>query len=466
MTPTDQALAATAAALADGRLGAAELTEAALARHRPALNAYLTWAPDFARRQAAAADAALAAGVRPGPLTGIPVSVKDHFGVAGLPVYAGTARELPDRWQREGPVIRALRRQLAVITGKTQAVELAFGGIGLNNHHGTPRNPWDTTVHRVPGGSSAGAGVSLQEGSALLALGTDTAGSVRIPASFTGCVGLKTTSGRWSADGVVPLSPTLDTIGLLARSVADVAYGFAALDPAWGEPAAFLSAHDRLEPADLRIGIAGAELWESCEPDIAATVRAALDALERAGARLNDAAFPEAGEAQEMLRLGSVVSAECDAFVEAELPEWRTLLDPIVTSRIADGGTISARDYLRRLAWHAERGQRAAERFRTIDVIAAPTVPIRPPRLDALTTLETYRPRNFASLSHTCVANYLGLCAITLPAGLDAEGLPAGLMLMAPHGSEEQLLAIGLAVERILGEPDQRLGRPPLITQS
>lgn len=451
MTHTDQALAAVAEQLATGRTSAAALAEAAIARHRPELNAYLDWAPDFARRQAAAADAALAAGVRPGPLTGIPVSVKDHFGVAGLPVFAGTARELPVKWQQEGPVVRALRRQLAVITGKTIAVELAFGGVGINNHHGTPRNPWDMQEYRAPGGSSSGAGVSLQEGSAFLALGTDTAGSVRIPASFTGCAGLKLTAGRWSTEGIVPLSTTLDTPGLLARTVADVAYGFAALDPAWGDPAAFLADHGQLVPADLRIGIADDAFWNSCEPAVATVVRQALDTLSKAGARVSDAPLPEAAQAQELLRIGSVVSAECDAFVEAELPEWRALLDPIVTSRIADGGTIGARDYLNRLRRHAELGAAALPRFAGVDAIAAPTVPIQPPVVNGLDTLETYRPKNFASLSHTCVANYLGLCAITLPAGLDADGLPVGLMLMAPPRHEERLLGIALAVERVLG---------------
>ncbi|MDX1606950.1 MAG: amidase, partial [Candidatus Competibacterales bacterium] len=394
MPLSDQPLTALARDLAEGRRRAAELAEAAGAAHRPELNAYLTWTPEFARRQAAAADAALAAGVRPGPLTGIPVSVKDHFGVSGLPVYAGTARELPDRWQTEGPVVTRLRRQLAVITGKTQAVELAFGGVGVNHHHGTPRNPWDAEHHRVPGGSSSGAGVSLQEGSALLALGTDTAGSVRIPASLTGCVGLKTSAGRWSTAGIVPLSTTLDTAGLLALSVADVAYGFAALDPAWDEPMAFLDAHDRLQPADLRIGVAGPELWGDTETGVTATLRETLDALSRAGARLQDAPLPETDDARQLLRQGSVVAAECDAFVERELPGWRSLLDPIVSARITDGGTISAREYLARLARHEALGRSAAARFAGVDVIAAPTVPIPPPRLDDVATLEDYRPRN------------------------------------------------------------------------
>lgn len=450
MTYSDQPLAEIAAALAGGQIHAAELTEAAIACHRPELNAYIAWAPEFARRQAAAADAALATGFRPGPLTGIPISVKDHFGVTGLPVYAGTARELPQRWQQEGTVIQAVRRQLAVITGKTQAVELAFGGVGINDHHGTPRNPWDMTQHRAPGGSSSGAGVSLQEGSALLALGTDTAGSVRIPASFTGGVGLKMTVGRWSTTGIVPLSTTLDTPGLLARSVADVAYGFAALDPAWGDPRVFNAQYAHWMPADVRIGVAGAPFWTHCEPPVAAVVRTALDKLANAGLRVSDCSFPEAEQAQQLLQIGSVVAAECDAFIEAELPEWRPLLDPIISSRIADGGTISARDYLNRLQRHAQLGTSARTRFASLDVIAVPTVPIQPPPIAELNRVETYRPKNLACLSHTCVANYLGLCAITLPAGIDADGLPVGLMLMAEPYQEERLLAAALVCQAVL----------------
>jgi aspartyl-tRNA(Asn)/glutamyl-tRNA(Gln) amidotransferase subunit A len=141
--------------------------------------------------------------------------------------------------------VATIRRQLGPIVGKTHMVEFAFGGTGLNSHHGAPYNPWDATTHRSPGGSSSGAGVSLLEGSAFLALGSDTADSVRIPACMTGTVGLKVTIGRWSAEGVVPLSHTFDTPGLLARSVSDAAYGFAALDPCMGDPAAFIARSSR-----------------------------------------------------------------------------------------------------------------------------------------------------------------------------------------------------------------------------
>src|SRR3984957_2139028 len=227
-------------ALREKRTTAQELVEAAGARHESfgaRLHAYSLWAPERARESAKAADAAFASGASVGPLQGLPISIKDLFAAEGFACFAGSSRRLPPSpWETDGPVVATLRRQLGVIMGKTHMVEFAFGGAGHNCHWGAPYNPWDASAHRSPGGSSSGAGVSLLEGSALLALGSDTAGSVRIPACMTGNVGLKVTLGRWSTEGVVPLSPTFDTPGLLARSALDAAYGFAALDPALGDP--------------------------------------------------------------------------------------------------------------------------------------------------------------------------------------------------------------------------------------
>lgn len=465
MTISEQPLHTIASKLRQGELRAEQLLDAAQERYQAradVLNAYKTWTPEFARQQAQAADTAFAAGADLGPMQGIPVSVKDHYGVQGLPIFAGTAQALPDKWQQEGPVVTTLRQQLATITGKTHAVELAFGGIGLNNHWGTPRNPWDKDHHRVPGGSSCGAGVSLWQGSAFLALGTDTGGSVRIPASMTGTVGLKTSFGRWSLEGIVPLSPSLDTAGILARSVVDVSFGFAAIDPAWHNPLDLSKCLQGLEPATLRIGLADTVMWENCQADIVRVVKEALAELEAKGAQLIDTPLPEAADAIELLRSGSVVSAECDAFLEAELPDWRPLLDPIITMRIADGGAIPARDYVLRQQRIAALSRSAATRFSGIDVIASPTLPLTPPRLDEVSDLEGYRPRNGAALSNTCVGNFLNLCGISLPVGLDTAGMPVGLQLLAPHGQEEKLLAVATAVERVLGNPQQRLGRPPL----
>src|SRR5215472_14307199 len=229
-------LAEIASALRRKRGTVQELVEQAIARHDQfgeRLHAYLQWTPQHARAAAAAADAAFAAGAVAGPLQGIPVSIKDLFAAEGFACFAGSSRRLPaDPWERDGPLVATLRRQLGVIAGKTHMVEFAFGGTGLNSHHGAPYNPWDAATHRSPGGSSSGAGVSLLEGSAFLALGSDTAGSVRIPASMTGTVGLKVTIGRWPPEGVVPLSHTFDTPGLLARSVSDTTYPG---NPMWKE---------------------------------------------------------------------------------------------------------------------------------------------------------------------------------------------------------------------------------------
>ena len=224
--PLSRPLIDIARELRDRRASARELVEAAIARHErfgERLHAYSFWAPEQARTVADAADAAFAAGVSAGPLQGLPVSLKDLFAAAGYPCFAGSSRRLPaDPWEQDGPLVATLRRQLGVIMGKTHMVEFAFGGTGRNSHHGAPYNPWDAAAHRSVGGSSSGAGVSLLEGSALLAFGSDTAGSVRIPASMTGNAGLKVTIGRWSTGGVVPLSFTFDTPGLLARSVSSL----------------------------------------------------------------------------------------------------------------------------------------------------------------------------------------------------------------------------------------------------
>src|ERR1700757_4845487 len=200
--PLSRPLIEIARELRDRRATAREIGEAAIARHErfgDRLHAYSFWTPDQARAVADAADAAFAAGVSAGPLQGLPVSIKDLFAAEGYPCFAGSSRRLPaDPWEQDGPLVAALRRQLGGVMGKTHLVEFAFGGTGRNSHHGAPYNPWDAGAHRSVGGSSSGAGVSLLEGSALIAFGTHKGGARRLPASMTGNAGLKVTIGRWS----------------------------------------------------------------------------------------------------------------------------------------------------------------------------------------------------------------------------------------------------------------------------
>lgn len=447
-----------------GTLSASELYEQARARHTAhgdALFAYRVWDEDHAREQAEAADAAFRAGRDDGPLQGIPVSVKDLFGVSYLDCCAGSPKPLPEEWNTEGPVIRAVRDQNAVLTGKTHMVEFAFGGLGTNAHWPVPRNPWDAENNRVSGGSSSGAGVSLIEGSALVALGSDTAGSVRVPASVTGTVGLKTTAGRWPLKGIVPLSPTFDTPGILTRSVADAAIAFAAIDSrCTGSTAG--AAPGPVELAGLRLGIVEQHFWDGCADDIAGPVRDALSELERAGTTLVTLDLPEVEEAYELFRQGSVVSSELRAFMEGTLPGSIETLDPNVSFRMSSALDLDDDEIIRRRGRIDAIQKSANARMAEVDAVLTPTVALTAPALDEITDAKSYSAANLQTLENTCIANLLKFCAITMPVALDAKGIPVGLQLMAPGGSDEKVLSIALGVEQKLGTARERLGRAPL----
>ena len=442
------------AALREGRVRAADLVAQAAGNRDQTLGAYKLWLPDRAAAAAAMADAAFAQGLDFGPLQGLPVSVKDLYGLAGTPTHAGAPRPLPGGWEREGPVVQAVRNGMGCIVGKTHMVEFAFGGIGSNPHWGTPRNPWSPDVHRVPGGSSAGAGVSLWEGTAVVALGSDTAGSVRVPASFTGTVGLKTSYGRWSLDGLVPLSPTLDTPGILTRSVADAALAFAVIDPRCSAPpgSAILSG--------LRFGVVE-ELFDGCAPDVVEAVRAAIRELEGKGASISSFSLPGLDAAREIFAAGGLAAPEFVAFINRELPDFRATLDSNVRGRIAPVESMAATEYLDRLARLGRAADGANAGLAGLDGVLCPTTPLTAPRLDEVADAQGYRDRNMATLRNTSPGNLLDLCGLSIPVGLDGDGMPIGLQIMAARGTDERLLAAGLAVENALGAARQRLGSPP-----
>jgi len=450
--------------LGEGKLKARDLVEAAIANHERLggkLMAYSQWAPEHARQCAAAADAAFAAGSQAGPLQGIPTSIKDLFAVSGFPTYAGSPKRLPPKFERDGPVIATLRRQLATVMGKTHMVEFAFGGTGHNAHYGTPYNPWDAKSHRSPGGSSSGAGVSLCEGSALLAFGSDTAASVRLPAAMTGNAGLKITKDRWPTEGIVPLSFSFDTPGILARSMADAAFSFAALDPFLGDSFAFL----RGVPegiGGIRIGIADSWFWQDCENGIAEIVRAAIERLGHAGAVMKEKALPEAREAYAVFSEGGVSAIELRAFLDRELPDWLKTIDPVNAPALKNAEALSAREYLSRRLRLVAAATTAAEHFDDVDVIATPTVMVTPHVLADETSAEQFWARNRKIVHNLVPVNYLALCAATLPVGLDRLGMPVGLQLIAKGGDDERLVAIACAVERVLGAPREILGVPPM----
>jgi aspartyl-tRNA(Asn)/glutamyl-tRNA(Gln) amidotransferase subunit A len=294
-----------------------------------------------------------------------------------------------------------------------------------------------------------------------LAFGSDTAASVRLPAAMTGNAGLKITKGRWSTQGIVPLSFTFDTPGILARSLADAAFSFAALDPNLGDSFAFLrSVPDGV--GGIRIGIADSWFWQDCENGIDEIVRAAIQKLEAAGAVVTEQPFPEAREAFAVFSEGGVSAIELRAFLDRELPDWLKTIDPVNAPALKNAENLSAREYLARLLRLQAAAKTAATRFDTVDVIATPTVMVSPHILAEETSPEQFWLRNRKIVHNLVPVNYLTLCAATLPVGLDRIGMPVGLQLIAKGGDDERLIAIACAAERVLGTPREVIGVPPM----
>lgn len=450
------------AALRSGKLAATTLAETSLEAHRTRGqhdHAYLTWNGEAALAHARAIDNVIRQGGDTGALMGISVSLKDLFGVPGLPTYAGSSQRLPPQWEQAGPLVSALLAQLPSVMGKTHTVEFAFSGLGTNPHWGAPRNPWDLQTHRVPGGSSSGAGVSLVGGTASLALGTDTAGSVRIPASMTGVAGLKTTAGRWPGSGIVPLSPTLDSPGLLAHRVADLAFGFAALDGALTGDSDRVPSTPAL--ADLTFGVPSAFFWDDCSPGVAETVEDAIRQLEAAGARVVTMDLAGTDEAYTLFLEGGLAAVELAAFFKTELPSAIDTLDPNVAARVQASDDLPAWEYVRRRAVIDRLYDQARRQMSDVDAMLTPTVAITPPAVESLVGVKAYARANMQALRNTMIANFMGLCGLTLPAGKDSAGMPVGLQVMAGPRQEARLLAIGQAIEQRLGTSLDRLGEPP-----
>lgn len=448
-----------AAALADRCITRAEVLAEVTRRHDeqgPRLNAYVAWS------------AALVEGARretvPAPLACIPVSIKDCIGVAGLPTFAGTGHRLPSQWECEGPIVAALRQQSAILLGKTVQTEFALSALGRVAGFAQPRNPWDAERPRSAGGSSTGAALSLLEGSALLALGTDTVGSVRIPASVAGVVGFRPAVGRWPTDGVVPLSPTLDTIGLLANDVADLRFAFAAIERSLRGDRMADPQPDEI--VSLRIGIPE-QVWAGCESSISLAGQQALGELAAGGfASIVAVPLPEAAEAFSFVENGSVTVAEFDAFLAAHLPDFRAQLSPPTAALAERGQQTSARRYLSDREWLRGMAARAAFCFADVDLLAFPTVPLTSPTLDKLDTPDTRRHFHLGMLRNTCIASVLGLCAVSIPVGRDADGIPVGLELAALPGREAFLLSVAGLMEQRLSTGRELLGAPPLLARA
>jgi aspartyl-tRNA(Asn)/glutamyl-tRNA(Gln) amidotransferase subunit A len=396
--------------------------------------ACLTVYADSAR---AAADAADAREVSLGPLDGVLVSIKDLFDVAGEPTRAGSkvlAEEAPPA-AADAAVVQRLRQDGAVIVAKTNMTEFAFSGIGANPHFGTPGNPHDR--QRVPGGSSAGAPVAVADGMCEVSIGTDTGGSVRIPASLCGLVGFKPSRQRVPTDGAFPLSKTLDSIGPIARSVADCAKADAIMAGEEFQP---------LEPvglAGLRFGLAEGLLLDRLDEIVAAALDAALGQLESAGIRVSREKLPLLDDWLAVNEKGGVIPTEACAIHRDRLRRRAADIDPNVGVRIERGCAVSEADHHEMLRTRGRLVAAMDARLAGLDVLVMPTTAIVAPTIAEVADPKVFAACNAAVLRNTSMVNFFDLCAITLP--LKAP-LPVGLMLVVRNGRDRQLLRIAEAV--------------------
>ncbi|KVQ77269.1 amidase [Burkholderia ubonensis] len=445
-------LAQLAADLASGRTTSRALVDTALARIAdPAGQGAVVFAEvdaDNARAAADAHDRLRAAGTVLSPLAGIPVSVKDLFDVAGQVTRAGSrVLDGAPPAATDAIAVARLKRAGAVLVGRTNMSEFAFSGLGLNPHFGTPRSPYRRDVPgdaRIAGGSSSGAAASVADGMAAVALGTDTGGSIRIPAALCGLTGFKPTASRIPRQGGVPLSTTLDSFGPIGLTVACCALVdrmLAGLEP--HVPAA--------RPLEgVRLGVLTNYVTDGVDADVAASLDAALKHLEAAGAIVAEVRFAALDRLPDINRFG-FSPIEAYAWHRPLLAQHRDRYDPRVLTRILKGEPASAADYLDLLAArHALLDEAAHTVWSRFDALVAPTVPVVPPRIAELETDDdAFARANALILRNPSAFNFLDACALSLPCH-PRDAAPVGLMLAAAPHRDDALLAIGQAVEAVL----------------
>jgi aspartyl-tRNA(Asn)/glutamyl-tRNA(Gln) amidotransferase subunit A len=387
-------------------------------------------------------------GARLGPFAGIPVSIKDLFDVAGDTTLAGsTVRKGAPAAERDAISVARLRAAGFIVIGRTNMTEFAFSGLGLNPSYGTPLNPWDRATGRIPGGSSSGAGVSITDAMAFGALGTDTGGSCRIPAAMCGIVGFKPTARRVPLAGAYPLSPSLDSIGPLANSVACCASLDAVVAGQPFDPVAGLV--EGLTASDLHLGVLTSYVTDGLEPVVADSFERALRALARAGAKLTDVSLPELAELPRINHKGGISSAEAYALHRALIETEASRYDPRVLVRILRGGEQDAADYIDLINMRADFTARVSRRVRKFDAVLMPTVPITAPALSDLASDDAYVRVNSLALRNPSIVNFIDGCAVSLPCHVPGTA-PAGLSLFGLRNSDAQLLSAAAVVESLV----------------
>jgi aspartyl-tRNA(Asn)/glutamyl-tRNA(Gln) amidotransferase subunit A len=431
--------------LAAGRTSARKLVEDCLAAiadpSGEGQRAFIHVDRQAALDAADAMDALRKANAAPSPFAGIPVSIKDLFDIKGQVTRAGS-RALDDSAPAEAdaPVVARLRRAGFIVIGRTNMTEFAYSGIGINPHYGTPKSAWNRSVGHVPGGSSSGAAVSIADGMAYGALGTDTGGSCRIPAAFNGIVGYKPTQRRVPLDGGVPLSSSLDSFGPLANSVACCAILDAVLA---NEPIAPL----RPRPIrGMRLAVPMTIALDDLDDAVAKTFERALQALSKAGALVERIEVPEFLDVGVMNSKGGFAAAESFAWHRFLITSKGDVYDRRVSTRIMRGEAISAADYIDLLNARRSLIERSAARLAPYDALVMPTTANTPPRIADLADDKAFATQNLRALRNCTLINMIDGCAISLPANRDGE-VPVGLMLAAAGGSDRRIFELAAGME-------------------
>jgi aspartyl-tRNA(Asn)/glutamyl-tRNA(Gln) amidotransferase subunit A len=427
------------------------LTEAALERIFDAGGegklAFTKVYAEEARQASSAADQMRVSGSSASLIVGLPISIKELFDVTGEVTLAGsTALRNHEPAKRDAEVVTRLKRAGAVIVGRTNMSEFAFTGVGINPHYGTPANPYDRQLRRIPGGSSSGAPVSVADGMALAAIGTDTGGSVRIPAALCGLVGFKPTQRRIPREGVFPLSPTLDSVGVIANTASCCAEVDAVLAAEkWNENKIDLKSKTFVLPANYFL--------DDLDNHVATAFEGAVEKLSAAGVKILEIRLPEVEQIAEINAGGGISAPEAYAY-HRQLKTDFTDYDPLVRERILRGKDISAAEYLDML--HKRDGLiRAFNRpAPDWDVLLCPTVPIIAPEIALLEKdPDLYRRTNRLLLRNPSIVNFLDGCALTIPCHQHGTA-PVGLMLVGRTLADHMLLNLGIAVEQVVEIPE------------
>lgn len=446
-----ETLLALRAALEAGRISSEALVQAALDRARDpsgeGARVFIS-VSDGALHQARLMDAARLAGKLPSPWAGIPISVKDLFDVAGEVTRAGSSvlnQAAPATVT--APAIQRLMDAGLIMIGRTNMTEFAFSGVGINPHYGTPRNPWDRAAQRIPGGSSSGAAISVTDGMAAAAIGTDTGGSCRIPAALTGLTGWKPTAARIPRAGVYPLAASLDAVGVLAPGVSCCAL----LDDLMAGGAGRLP--EAALPEALNLAVLAHYATDGMDPWVSAGYERALARLGDLGLRLTAIRLPGIEHLPELNARGGIAAAEAYAFHADQLNRFRADYDPRVGSRIEAGARVSQAELARIRAAREKMIHDFVQVMAPFDAVLTPTVPIVAPKLTDFEDDQEYVRLNLLLLRNPSLYNFLDACAISIPLH-EPDSPPVGLMLAAPGGADTALFRAALAVERLLGNTE------------